>query len=50
MIKEYKTPVVELFLMEETDIICNSLDPNETPIIPAIPGTDPDESPIVPET
>lgn len=48
MIKEYETPVVEFFLMEKDEVICNSLDPDETPIVPAIPGTDPDETPIVP--
>ena len=35
MLKEYKTPEVEFLLMETADVICNSLDPDETPIIPA---------------
>lgn len=35
MIEKYKTPVMELFLIEKADIICNSLDSDEAPIIPA---------------
>ena len=48
MVKEYKTPVVELLFIEGTSILCTSLDPDETPIIPTIPGTDMDETPIIP--